>query len=41
MVVADRKIATTGSFNYSQGASTVNDEVLNGSEGCVGSKILL
>ncbi|MFM1654874.1 phospholipase D-like domain-containing protein [Brevibacillus sp. B_LB10_24] len=28
MVVADQKIATTGSFNYSKAASTVNDEVL-------------
>ncbi|OPA74678.1 phospholipase D family protein [Paenibacillus selenitireducens] len=28
MVVADKKIATTGSFNYSKAASTTNDEVL-------------
>ncbi|RKP55404.1 phospholipase D family protein [Cohnella endophytica] len=28
MVVADNKIATTGSFNYSKAASTTNDEVL-------------
>ncbi|TVX97727.1 phospholipase D family protein [Cohnella terricola] len=28
MVVADRKVATTGSFNYSKAASTTNDEVI-------------
>ncbi len=28
MVVADKKIATTGSYNYSKAASTTNDEVL-------------
>lgn len=28
MTVADRKVATTGSFNYSKAASTTNDEML-------------
>jgi HKD family nuclease len=28
MVIADKRIATTGSFNYSKAASTTNDEVL-------------
>ena len=28
MVVADKKVATTGSFNFSKAASTTNDEVL-------------
>jgi len=28
MVVADKKIATTGSFNFSKAASTTNDEIL-------------
>ena len=28
LTIADQKIVTTGSFNYSKAASTVNDEVL-------------
>ncbi|USG67393.1 phospholipase D family protein [Brevibacillus ruminantium] len=28
VTIADKKVATTGSFNYSKAASTVNDEVL-------------